>query len=552
MLDQNIDRFLGMEQSFAGGDWFESSVCGIDVWQQLPQNPKCESTGLALKTEPLREAIQKEFDQLTELKVGAGLGETQLNLVSKQLGVRIIPCRWVLTLKGDGRTRARLVCKDFKHLGQSALKEGHYSPTSTIESLRAVLAVAEINIRPKCGEQWAIISLDVSNAFMYASLRRGERILVSLPGSTRSRKDNRKVGLDLFKALNGLRRAPLLWYLEIRGTLVEIGWNETADPAVFRKVDKWGRLQLMLLYVDDTIMVGPLDACMEVVNALGARYTIKETGRIQGTQKGQLEFLGRLITRDWNGGHLGWELLTPTTMKSRGLQGLSLTLTSKVPDLTRFVEEEKDQVLLERSKAQVYRTVLGKMSWLAISLPTILYCTSWLSCYQSKPTERAWAALIAVLKFLKSQRGFRQSFPCGNCDLGSFDDWKVTGTVDASWSLRSVMGGYLHWKGCFLKGWSRRIPVPCLSSAEAELFTLVEGLKEAVGMSMLLESMLQGLPPKDDYVFLSNHGRKFPDSSTDGQSGCEANQHDAWIIAACTSFGVPGCSASTLHAVWKT
>ena len=34
-----------MEQSFAGGDWFESSVCGIDVWQQLPQNPKCESTG---------------------------------------------------------------------------------------------------------------------------------------------------------------------------------------------------------------------------------------------------------------------------------------------------------------------------------------------------------------------------------------------------------------------------------------------------------------------------------------------------------------------------
>lgn len=81
MLDQNIDRFLGVEQSFAGGDWFESSVCGIDVWHQLPQNPKCESTGLALKTEPLREAIQKEFDQLTELKVGSGLGETELNLV---------------------------------------------------------------------------------------------------------------------------------------------------------------------------------------------------------------------------------------------------------------------------------------------------------------------------------------------------------------------------------------------------------------------------------------------------------------------------------------
>lgn len=59
MLDQNIDRFLGMEHFFAGGDWFESSVCGIDLWQQLPQNAKCESTGVALKTQPLREAIQR-------------------------------------------------------------------------------------------------------------------------------------------------------------------------------------------------------------------------------------------------------------------------------------------------------------------------------------------------------------------------------------------------------------------------------------------------------------------------------------------------------------
>ena len=43
--------------------------------------------------------------------------------------------------------------------------------------------------------------------------------------------------------------------------------------------------------------------------------------------------------------------------------------------------------------------------------------------------------------------------------------------------------------------------MPCLSSAEAELFILVEGLKESVGVSLLLESMLQGQPPKDDYGF---------------------------------------------------
>lgn len=50
----------------------------------------------------------------------------------------------------------------------------------------------------------------------------------------------------------------------------------------------------MLLYVDDTIMVGPLDACMEVVNSFGARFKIKETGRNSGNSKGTARVLGKI------------------------------------------------------------------------------------------------------------------------------------------------------------------------------------------------------------------------------------------------------------------
>ena len=60
------------------------------------------------------------------------------------------------------------------------------------------------------------------------------------------------------------------------------------------------------------------------------------------------------------------------------------------------------------------------------------------------------------------------------------------------------MGGYIHWRGCMIKSWSRRIPVPCLSSAEAELFTLVEG---RLGLAMILEMMVDGRPRRKDTGF---------------------------------------------------
>lgn len=501
MLDENIERFLGMEQSFAGGDWFETKVCGIDVWQQVPKHPRCESTGVALEIDALIDAIQKEFDQLTELQVGVGIDELTLNNRAKELGVRIIPCRWVLTMKGDGRTRARLVCKDFKHLGQSALKEGHYSPTSTIESLRAVLAVTETEIRWRCGEDWMICSLDVSTAFMFAALRKNERILVSFPNSTQARPQGGRIGLDLKKAMNGLRKAPLLWYLEIRDALLSIGFAQTVDPSIFRRIDSKKRLQLILLYVDDTIMIGSTKACLEVISELQARYTIKETGRMIGTEKGQLEFLGRLITREVKGGPLLMGVGDLYYDDIQTASGLSLSTAQKVPDLAKFVQDEHEKVWLDKRKAEIFRTVLGKLSWLSISLPSIMFCTSWLSSYQASPTERAFQAMVAVLKYVRSQKGVRQCFPSPSVDLGSNNARLIIATVDSSWSLRSTMGGYLHYRSCMLKAWSRRIPIPCLSSAESELYALIEGLKESLGAAILIETMVEGMPVRDALGF---------------------------------------------------
>ena len=109
--------------------------------------------------------------------------------VSDEHGIKPIQTRWVIVQKSDGRVRARLVCKDFKFRGGTALQEGIYSPTSSLESLRILLGVSE-----EYGN--VICSLDVST--------------VMLPPSSKDEKGNR-VGMKLLKALYGLRRAPLRW-----------------------------------------------------------------------------------------------------------------------------------------------------------------------------------------------------------------------------------------------------------------------------------------------------------------------------------------------------
>ena len=63
------------------------------------------------------------------------------------------------------------------------------------------------------------------------------------------------------------------------------------------------------------------------------------------------------------------------------------------------------------------------------------------------------------------------------------------------------MGGYIHYKNTMLKMWSRRIPVPCLSSAEAELFSIVEGLKESISVALLLQTIEVGMPERDEHGF---------------------------------------------------
>ena len=105
----------------------------------------------------------------------------------------------------------------------------------------------------------------------------------------------------LGKAMNGLRRAPLLWFLELQRVVYSMGGQDTFDNTLFRLQTPNGML-LVLVYVDDLLVAAESPQEGEsFLQQLQTIWRIKLTGRIPALEKGVLQFLGRTIYRERDG-----------------------------------------------------------------------------------------------------------------------------------------------------------------------------------------------------------------------------------------------------------
>ena len=201
-------------QTEASVHWFESELLGRKIWQSFPVNSRCEVSHVPLPVDQTVEGFRKEHSQLTSLDVGDFVSEEQAKKLAADRNLKVLNARWVVTKKPD-RVRCRVVCKDFRSMGLSSLREDLYSPTGSLENLRIILALS----------WWYGLHLatcDISTAFLYSTLWDSERQPVRLPPSTLGKQGERLV-LFLKRALYGLRRAPLAWFRTMQEACLEFG-----------------------------------------------------------------------------------------------------------------------------------------------------------------------------------------------------------------------------------------------------------------------------------------------------------------------------------------
>ena len=153
---------------------FTLSFCGARITCVVPKTAVSEISGEHLEPKLLETAMRLELEELESFRVGKVIAEQEAKVFAKRNGRRVLTSRWVNTVKRPGLYRARLVVRDFASFGGSTLNEGIYSPTTTLEGLRVLLALLS--------QSGSLVSGDVSVAFMHADCARPEVIQMPCNG----------------------------------------------------------------------------------------------------------------------------------------------------------------------------------------------------------------------------------------------------------------------------------------------------------------------------------------------------------------------------------
>ena len=469
-------------------DFFVEEFGGQKVRVDIPESSFDELTGAALDFEQVKQGMKTEVQQLERLKVGRCLVERDGRALAKEKQVTVLTSRWVLTQKTSEIARCRIVVRDFATGGASALNSGIYAPTSSLDGLRCVLAVSVV-------KDLSLLTADVSVAFMNAPVEAEACDLVLLPANISI--NGCRVIAWLGKAMNGLRRAPLLWFLELQRVVYSMGGQDTFENTLFRLQTPNGML-LVLVYVDDLLVAAESQQEGEAfLQQLQNIWKIKLTGRILALKRGVLQFLGRTIYRERDGEStlsLGVSEAYMTGIIDSWHEKLKPNETPpKLEEIYKDREKQGEDTPLTAEGEARYRRVLGQLAWAALSRADLCFSVSYLARFQSKPSGAAEACLRALLRWLLTRLHRVQIMPSpeGSPSVGPRS---VVGFCDASWNVASVSGGVLMFEGCWIKVFSRKQECPALSSAEAELCAMTENSKELVSLGMLLESLLDGIP----------------------------------------------------------
>ena len=490
------------EGSRGSGLEFTLKFGGSKVKVEVPSGAADEYTGEVLEEKKLGEGMRLEMEELDNFGVCQVVSEKEAFRLVREAKRRILSTRWVLHYKdGHKRVRCRLVVRDFKG-PTSALADGIYSPTTTLESVRCLLGMYA-----HFGGQ--VISGDISVAFMQARLFSTE--VVKLPENCRTVSGER-VHCLLKRAMNGLRIGPLAWFRELGETLRKLGFSVTADSTVYRKVIKekgQDAIVLVLAYVDDILVFSTVAKVAEkVFEELSKVFKMKRTGTLLPGQQSVISFLGRNIYQKKDGAlYFG--------LKPGMLQGCAeeyqISKGAKLPKLERLWTSV-ESTPITHDAYQRYRRVLGKLSWLALTRADLQFAVGFLARSQSNPDSRSEACIRAVLRWTLTLGNRVQRIPAQWVNYHPSENTRVIDCFcDASWNLPSVSGAIICWQCNLLKSFSRKQTVVALSSAEAELSALVETVKEALFAGLLQQSFLEGLPEDDTGSFVI---RIFTDSES--------------------------------------
>jgi hypothetical protein len=387
-------------------------------------------------------------------------------------GKRPIGCKWVFKtkLRADGsieRYKARLMAKGYTQI-EGLDYHDTFAPVAKLATVRCVLAVA-------AARHWSLHQLDVHNAFLHGDL--DEEVYMTLPPGFCKKGENRVCRLN--KSLYGLKQASRNWFSKFSSVLIAAGFHQSpADHSLFTK-SQGSSFTIVLVYVDDILVAGNnLDSIGKLKDFLAQKFRIKDLGTLK-------YFLALEVARSPTGIFLNQRKYAMDILNDSGHLG-ARPATFPMEQNLKLTNEE-GTVLSDPSP---YRRLVGRLIYLTITRPDIVYSVNILSQFMHQPRQPHYDAAIRVLRYIKSSPGKGIFFPA-ECDF------QVYGYSDSDWAscptTRRSTTGYFTTLGNSPLSWrTKKQNTISRSSAEAEYRAMAATTCELLWLKMLLQSL--GVP----------------------------------------------------------
>jgi hypothetical protein len=426
-----------------------------------------EYTGETLDPKLVAEGMREE------LKYFKGKEVWQVVPRAQAQGKRIVGTRWVCCNKGDHKkpdVRCRLVCQEVK----TYQSEEFYAATPPGETLKLILSFAA-----EC-ESLQISLVDISRAYFNAWI--GREVFVELP--PQAGYDKGKVGL-LRKCMYGTRDAAQGWEGTYREALEKLGFRRgKSNPCVFQHVVRNIKLTV---HGDDFFSVASASDLDWFEVSLLKVFEGKVKGRL--TKPGdEVRILNRLARRTVNG--YEWEAdqrHAEIMAQQLGLDQDSRPLTNPGRKLAgKELDAEQEELSAEQSTA--YRATTARGNFLVADRPDIAFAVKELCRGMAKPSARDAEALKRLGRYLLGCPRVVVHFEWQH------DPQELSVMTDSDWAgcvktRRSTSGGVIMRGSHLIKQWSSTQATVALSSAEAELISIVKGAAEGMGVRSLLRDL---------------------------------------------------------------
>ncbi|CAJ2655214.1 unnamed protein product [Trifolium pratense] len=305
-------------------------------------------------------------------------------LATLPAGSNAIGVKWIFKTKYNEKGeiekhKARLVAKGYTQKHGIDYNEV-FAPVARWDTIRTILALA-------AKESWNVFQLDVKSAFLHGDL--AEDIYVEQPLGYQM--GNKNSVYKLKKALYGLKQAPRAWYSKIEGYFNDEKFEKCPhEHTLFVKYDRYGKILIVSLYVDDLICTGnDLHMIQAFKESMKKRFAMTDLGKMK-------YFLGVEVIQSKEGIFINQHKYAVEILKRFGMEHCNEVCSPIVPG-SKLVKNENESA----ADAREYKQMVGSLMYLLATRPDLAFSVCLVARFMDRPTELHVTAVKRIMRYLK-------------------------------------------------------------------------------------------------------------------------------------------------------